>query len=581
MKRKVRPGFILYAIVFSIPFIVFHKALSAGFVWDDLMIISNAAGINNPYHGIFSLPWIKGSFFRPIPTVTIQLDYLLWGATPFGYHLTNLLIHCLSAVLVFTVMKKLTNTTIALASAVLFSVHPAVTEVVSWISCRFDLLALFFALLAMLCVLEYVTSGRKILILLMLVFSVFSIFSKENGVMLVMLLPILFYYKNTRSRKSLYLFIVISIVFFSLFSVFLWHRIEIIEHSYLKTCLYFLKLSGLYTYKLFTPHYLSPFSNCLIAGLGDMTIFLGAGFLLIFLISFVFLLKKRQIPALSIVWFLFALFPGLYISMVKYYRLPGSDRFMYSSMPAAGLLFFYYLYRYLNKKAFLSVAAIVILLGSIYSFKQSSIWLNSYHLWSNVNRQCREKWAYPFINYAHAVYYYRDRDMARDVFRRFLKKINSGKLYVRNRPEKDLYRLNATVWLAKIEDESRRYQEAEDYYNDAIMQYKEVLKKYPGIIKWELGWVNYELAEHYIRQYKLKRDKQYLLKALKEAEVAVKFRPRDPKMIKLKIILMLKLRYCNEKSYNSLYKIYAETGDKDELKKFIYIYNRVCRDENN
>ena len=47
------------------------------------------------------------AIYQPVVWLTWALDYRLWGLAPFGYHLTNLLVHALSAVVVYALALEL------------------------------------------------------------------------------------------------------------------------------------------------------------------------------------------------------------------------------------------------------------------------------------------------------------------------------------------------------------------------------------------------------------------------------------------------------------------------------------------
>ena len=73
-------------------------------------------------------------------------DYALWKENPFGYHLTNFLIHLLNVFLVYAlggiVWKG--NRRAAFLTALLFGIHPIQTEAVSYTPSRVDLIGTFF-----------------------------------------------------------------------------------------------------------------------------------------------------------------------------------------------------------------------------------------------------------------------------------------------------------------------------------------------------------------------------------------------------------------------------------------------------
>src|SRR5712691_1046038 len=95
----------------------------------------------------------------PLTWISFALDYLLWGMNPFGYHLTNLLLHAASAVLVFLIARRLLSAAApgqdrtglllgSVAAALFFSIHPLRVESVAWATERKDVLCGLFYLLA-------------------------------------------------------------------------------------------------------------------------------------------------------------------------------------------------------------------------------------------------------------------------------------------------------------------------------------------------------------------------------------------------------------------------------------------------
>jgi len=102
--------------------------------------------------------WVHG-WFRPLVSVSIWVDQHIWGLAPWGYHLSNLLLQWFNSVLVGWVFIQLvrlfTKETFDKAllrwgavAACIFAILPCHAESVSWIADRTDLLASFFALVA-------------------------------------------------------------------------------------------------------------------------------------------------------------------------------------------------------------------------------------------------------------------------------------------------------------------------------------------------------------------------------------------------------------------------------------------------
>lgn len=91
------------------------------------------------------------SNWHPLTWLSLQADRTLYGnAEPFGFHLTNLLLHTASTVLLFLIFRAWTGAVWRSALvAALFAVHPLHVESVAWVSERKDVLSTFFWLLTM------------------------------------------------------------------------------------------------------------------------------------------------------------------------------------------------------------------------------------------------------------------------------------------------------------------------------------------------------------------------------------------------------------------------------------------------
>ncbi|HVU35764.1 MAG TPA: tetratricopeptide repeat protein [Opitutaceae bacterium] len=91
---------------------------------------------------------------RPILNVSLAVNYVLGGATPWGYHALNLLIHVLAGLTLFGIVRRTLarslrgeSTVVALAVALLWTVHPLQTEAVTYLIQRAEsLMGLFYLL---------------------------------------------------------------------------------------------------------------------------------------------------------------------------------------------------------------------------------------------------------------------------------------------------------------------------------------------------------------------------------------------------------------------------------------------------
>ena len=138
-------------------------------------------------------------FYRPLGFISIWLDYLLFGMTSAGYHVQNIGLHAINAALVGKLSSKLGySRKAATITALLFAIAPVCVEPVTWPAARYDLLATFFVLGALICAADCV--GRehcgwvRLLAVALLVGA--AILSKEVGYAAPLLVAVLVSSRN-------------------------------------------------------------------------------------------------------------------------------------------------------------------------------------------------------------------------------------------------------------------------------------------------------------------------------------------------------------------------------------------------
>jgi len=140
--------------------VAYLPALDNGFVWDDDDYVTanptlrSADGLRRIWLEPGAVPQ-----YYPLTFTTLWIDYQIGGLNPFGYHLVNVLLHGLSAVLVWLVLRRLDVPGAWLAAAV-FAVHPVHVESVAWITERKNVLSGALYLGAMLAYLRFAGVGE-------------------------------------------------------------------------------------------------------------------------------------------------------------------------------------------------------------------------------------------------------------------------------------------------------------------------------------------------------------------------------------------------------------------------------------
>lgn len=172
MRIFIRKHTVSLILLIVITILVFSNTLKNSFIWDDKAIVAKGEYISKPDNIPFLLtPQYWKQFYlmlsrhhnqeervnyRPIFMASFAFDYSLWKHNPFGYHLTNLLLHLLNVILIYFFISIITAPEIRhkgfldlpFVSAFLFAIHPIHAESVTWIKNRSDLLALVFFLLS-------------------------------------------------------------------------------------------------------------------------------------------------------------------------------------------------------------------------------------------------------------------------------------------------------------------------------------------------------------------------------------------------------------------------------------------------
>jgi len=139
--------------------IVFGPSLAGEFVWDDAILIAKNRDLTAPgglvrllssdvFGGAGSA---RGQAYRPIPVLTFWLQANTTGASVVSMRLFNVVVHFACGALLFTWLRRRgIRPAIAAACALLFLVHPSVSEPVAWLVGRHDTLGALFILIAVL-----------------------------------------------------------------------------------------------------------------------------------------------------------------------------------------------------------------------------------------------------------------------------------------------------------------------------------------------------------------------------------------------------------------------------------------------
>ena len=202
--------------------VVYYPVLFYGyFPWDDFAYVRD-----NPDIKLISFANCKLFFskyylgnYHPFTMLSFALDYKWGRGDVFYFHLTNVLLHTVNALLIFTLLAKFNvNKLVCAFTALLFLVSPIQFESVIWISERKNVLYTCFYLLSVLFFVKYVERKTWVNYILAVLFFVLSLLSKAQAVALSLtLLVVLYFYFDIKELKQkikmLVPFFVLSLVF--------------------------------------------------------------------------------------------------------------------------------------------------------------------------------------------------------------------------------------------------------------------------------------------------------------------------------------------------------------------------------
>lgn len=181
---------------------IYEPVLHGGWLWDDNFYLTQ-----NPLIGDPSRWWkawcLPGSFIEYYPvTETVRwMQWHLWGLNPFGYHVTNLVLHLISALLVWRLFAKL-GLRLAWVGGLIFVLHPVQVESVAWIAELKNTLSLPPFLLAMCAWIDFERDHRDRDYFLALVFFLLAMLCKITAAPFPLVILLYAWWKHGRLEKT-------------------------------------------------------------------------------------------------------------------------------------------------------------------------------------------------------------------------------------------------------------------------------------------------------------------------------------------------------------------------------------------
>jgi len=412
-KVNIWPGrqkFIICIVLAVVTLAVYRQTYQFDFLkFDDEVYVTENSYIQSGIT-LDGLRWafstLYAEFWHPVTWLSLMFDYQIYGLNAGGYHQTNLILHVLSALLVFLLFNRMTGTLWRSAFvAALFALHPLRVESVAWIAERKDVLSVFFGIASLYAYALYTESLKLSRYALCFILFALSLMSKPTMVTLPFVLMLLDVWPLQRWQKAIQArgnsfvvvkgilgekipFIILSIIFsiLTLWAQQKGHMIVSLENlpfsvrfqnavmsyvAYLGKMFWPVNLASFYPYE----HYFSMpkiLAACLM--------------LMIITIAVIYFRQRWSFLFVGWFWYLGTLIPV--IGLVKSADYAMADRFTYVPFIGIAMMLVWgmpllFPRQDMRKKILFPAGIGVLGIFVMLSWQQCGYWKNSIKLWSH------------------------------------------------------------------------------------------------------------------------------------------------------------------------------------------------------
>lgn len=259
LKHKKIFALILFLII---GLAIYGNSFNNQLFWDDDDNIVNNVYIKDWQYlpNFFTESLISGAgqvsnYWRPLLLISFAVDYRLWGMAPFGFHLTNILLHIIAAWLIFLLLNELiriADSELAQSDSVnagrwftdksvwlpflvscLFLIHPLQTEAITYVAGRADPLSSVFCLLAIYYYVLYKQSNCLWQYGASLLFFLFGLLTKEQVILLPLLIILveLVFFVKALDKKIIIKALKLSLPFLAMAAAYFAWRITVLNFN--------------------------------------------------------------------------------------------------------------------------------------------------------------------------------------------------------------------------------------------------------------------------------------------------------------------------------------------------------------
>lgn len=307
-------------------FAIYFNSLKNSFVYDDEGLIVNNPVIKYPKlmplifkKSLYDYPGLGKDItfdrmYRPLQVLSYALDYRIWRLNPLGFHLTNILLHLFSSILIYYLFLIISNNTVSKIVSVLFLVHPLQTSVVTYIAGRADLLACLFILLSLISFLRFVKLRVKTYYIASLLSALLAIYSRENALILFIFIALILFFLRVKPRYYLYVipFILLDLIYILSRFFILGNHLLVLHPPLISLPLRvvnFFNIIPRYLFLLILPLDLHLFRTTpFIRNLFDIKTFFAISFILLYIILII-RYRQNRLLIFGMLWFLTGITP--------------------------------------------------------------------------------------------------------------------------------------------------------------------------------------------------------------------------------------------------------------------------------
>jgi len=397
-KKKL----IVYIVLTLATFAVYWQLNQYGFIiLDDGTYVTKNIHVQSGitlegFRWAFSTTYAE--FWHPLTWLSLMFDYQLYGLNAGGYHLTNLILHIISTLLLFWLFNRMTGAIWRSAFiAGLFALHPLHVESVAWISERKDILSAFFWMLTLCLYVSYTEKPILRRYLLVLLCFACGLMSKSMVVTLPIVMILLDYWPLRRfeSKKGNLIlwqlrekipFFVLSTVF-SVITYYIHYQPSVKSFPFPLVARLANASVSFVTYleKIFWPHNLAvfySFPNQIPAWQ------ILATALLILVISAAVIVMVKRLPCLFAGWLWYAITLLPVIGIIHFGDFTMADRYTYLSSVGITIMLAWGIPSLVRneetrKKILFPAGITVLVIMAILTWKQCGYWKNSVELFSH------------------------------------------------------------------------------------------------------------------------------------------------------------------------------------------------------